>query len=165
MKAKYFYVAGVVPVIGLLMVTYLMLPSLSVADGPIDFTLKDITGVDHSLADYRGKWVLVNYWATWCPPCLEEIPDLISFHEEHKDKDAIVLGVNFEEIDLQDLQQFVKNNFIVYPVLLHEPAVFDVLGSIIVLPTSYLISPLGEVVAKHEGPITVKSIEDLIKSQ
>ena len=51
---------------------------------PVDYSLPDLNGKMHSLADYKGKWVIVNYWATWCPPCREEIPDLVNFHEEHR---------------------------------------------------------------------------------
>ena len=60
--------------------------------------MPDLSGKMRSLEDYRGKWVIVNYWATWCPPCQEEIPDLVDFHDSHKDTDAVVLGVNFEDI-------------------------------------------------------------------
>lgn len=131
----------------------------------VDFTLSDTEGVVHKLSDYRGKWVLVNYWATWCPPCLEEIPELVHFHEEHKDKDAVVLGVNFEKIDLNKLKQFVDENFVVYPVLLSDPGPSSPLGPIQGLPTSFLVSPAGELVAQQVGPVTVKSIEDFINQQ
>lgn len=55
-----------------------------------DYAPRDYKGVEHRLSDYRGKWVVMNFWATWCPPCLEEIPELAKFHAEHKDKDAVV---------------------------------------------------------------------------
>ena len=75
--------------------------------GQDDFTLPDIDGRAHSLSDYRGKWVLVNYWATWCPPCLEELPELEVFHTNAEGK-AVVLGVNMEEIDEPQLRAFVE---------------------------------------------------------
>ena len=70
-------------------------PSLAVE--PVDFTLPDLEGKPVSLSDYRGKWVIVNYWATWCPPCLEEIPDLVDLYENNRDK-LVVLGVDHEEV-------------------------------------------------------------------
>ncbi len=136
--------------------------SVSACAEKVDFSLKDIDGKTHRLSDYRGKWVLVNYWATWCPPCLEEIPELVHFHEEHKDNDAVVLGVNFEKIKVEKLRTFIEEYFVIYPVLLTEPSPTSPLGPITGLPTSFLISPGGELVATKIGPVTIKSIENLI---
>jgi thiol-disulfide isomerase/thioredoxin len=139
--------------------------SVTACADKVDFSLKDVEGVTHKLSDYRGKWVLVNYWATWCPPCLEEIPELVHFHEDHKDNDAIVIGINFEKIELKKLKQFIDENFVVYPVLLSKPAPDSPLGPIPGLPTSFLVSPEGELVAKTVGPVTVQSIEKFINDQ
>ena len=132
---------------------------------PADFTLPDIEGKQQKLSDFRGKWVVVNYWATWCPPCLTEIPELVDFHEDHKDKDAVVLGVNFEDIGMSGLKRFVEEYFISYPVLHTKPAPSSSLGIIPGLPTTFLISPDGEVVARQVGPVTAKSITDYINQQ
>ena len=131
----------------------------------VDFSLKDVEGVTHKLSDYRGKWVLVNYWATWCPPCLEEIPELVHFHEDHKDKDAIVIGVNFEKVELKKLKKFCDEILGWYPVLLSKPPPDRPLGPIPGLPTSFLVSPEGELVAKTVGPVTMQSIEKFINDQ
>ncbi|HTN95110.1 MAG TPA: TlpA disulfide reductase family protein [Gallionella sp.] len=58
-----------------------------------EFSLTDMHGKVHRLADYRGKWVLVSYWASWCPPCLDEIPELVSLHNAHHGKDLVVIGI------------------------------------------------------------------------
>lgn len=139
--------------------------SLGAQAEPVDFTLTDMKGVEHKLSDYRGKWVVVNYWATWCPPCLVEIPELVDFHEEHKDKDAVVLGVNFEDISLNGLKQFSEEYFMNYPVLRTKPGPESELGPIPGLPTTYLVSPEGEVVARQVGAITSKLIADFIAQQ
>lgn len=127
----------------------------------VDITYRDINGQELNLSDYKGKWVVVNYWATWCPPCLEEIPDLIMFHENHKEKDAIVIGVNMEEIDHSALAEFVDDNLIGYPVI---PMVDDMkpIGSVPGLPTTFLIDPEGKIAARRVGPVTAEGIERFI---
>jgi len=149
---------------GVLAALLLFLSTNTHAD-PVDFALPDMKGVEHKLSDYRGKWVVVNYWATWCPPCLTEIPELVDFHEEHKDKDAVVLGVNFEDIGIKGLEQFSEEYFMNYPVLRTKPGPRSELGSIPGLPTTYLVSPEGEVVARQVGPVTAKLINDFIQQQ
>ena len=137
-----------------------------VAAEPVDFKLPDVQGRQHSLSEHRGKWVVVNYWATWCPPCLEEIPDLVAFHERHKDKDAVVLGVNYEDIPEPQLQTFVDEYFISYPVLRNgdiQPAHERLaVGG---LPTTYIISPEGVPVARQVGGITSADIEKFMERQ
>ena len=130
---------------------------------PVDFTLNDVSGKPRSLSEFRGKWVIVNYWATWCPPCLDEIPDLIEFHEKHKDTDAVVLGINFEEVDPGYLQEFVDTHFMTYPVLSMDPEPVTPLGPVMGLPTTYIISPQGDRVARQEGPITGDAIEAFLE--
>jgi peroxiredoxin len=126
-----------------------------------DFTLPDLNGKLHSLSDYRGKWVLVNYWATWCPPCREELPELEVFYSNNQDK-AVVLGVNMEDIDEARLRDFVEEQFLSFPILQGDRVAAGVLGPVQGLPTSYLISPQGEVVASQVGPVTAAGIQRFI---
>jgi len=129
-----------------------------------DFALPDLHGKVHHLSDYRGKWVLVNYWATWCPPCREELPELEVLHNA-EGKGPVVLGVNLEDIDKGALSAFVDEQFLSYPILMAgaRPAREQLLGPIHGLPTSYLISPEGKVVARQVGPVTARGIEDFIE--
>jgi len=144
---------------------------LGILAGPVaasevrDFDYPDLDGRIHHLSDYRGKWVVVNYWATWCPPCLEEIPELEVFHNNHKDKLAVVLGVNMESIGTEQLRKFVEDQFISYPILLagEDPGGNQLLGKVPGLPTSYLVNPRGEIVAREVGPINAASIEKFIQ--
>ena len=124
-----------------------------------DYAWADLEGQQHRLSDYRGKWVLVNYWATWCPPCLEELPELESFHSG-SDGRATVLGVNTESIDGDELRAFVDGQALSYPILRSrtDPAASELIGPIEGLPTSYLVTPDGEVVARQVGPITAQAI-------
>ena len=128
----------------------------------VDFLLPDADGQVHRLSDHRGKWVVINFWATWCGPCMVEIPELMQFHERHKDDDAIVIGVNFEEIETPDLVKFIDEmgiNYLVVragdtPVLPFEP----LKG----LPSTFFVDPHGEYVASHVGPVTGAAIEDFL---
>ena len=132
------------------------------ASDTVDFSLPDIDGKAQKLSDYRGKWVVVNYWATWCPPCISEIPELVDFHETHKNKDAVVIGVDFEKIDTAELREFVDSYFMSYPILRMDPAPKSHLGVISGLPTSFLVSPEGVVAAMQTGPVTSELIEEFI---
>lgn len=133
------------------------------ATGEDDFTLPDLDGRQHSLSDYRGKWVLVNYWATWCPPCLEELPELEVFHSA-ADGRAVVLGVNMESIDQPALRAFVAEQFLSYPILVatEQPRRDQLVGPVEGLPTSYLVAPSGEIVARQVGQITAEAINAFI---
>ncbi len=139
---------------------FLFTMNLAVAD---DFRLNDINGKSHNLSDYKGKWVVVNYWATWCPPCLDEIPELVDFHEAHKDKDAVVLGLNYEDVEPKYLKEFVDQYFISYPVLHADPGQADYWGPVNGLPTTIIISPSGDMVARQVGRVTGAFLEKIIK--
>ena len=145
------------------LVFMLLLPAAAFAE-PIDFELPGLDGKQYKLSDYRGKWVLVNFWATWCPPCLEEMPDLELFHAKHKDNDAVVLGLNMEDISMQKLEKFVEQQFVSYPILLTDTTSKLPFGRVSGLPTSFLISPEGEVAARQVGVVTAKSIERFMTS-
>lgn len=145
-----------------LVILLLSVSSASLADSP-DFALRDLNGKIHHLSDYRGKWVVVNYWATWCPPCLEEIPELEDFYSEHHKRDAIVVGINYEETSPAYLKSFVDENMISYPILradLSRPPVFGRLNG---LPTSFIVSPQGKLVKTKIGSVSKSYLENVIK--
>jgi len=148
-----------------LLVVFALLFAASVIAEPVEYSLPDMSGKMHALADYKGKWVIVNYWATWCPPCQEEIPDLVSFHDSHKDTDAVVLGINLEDVGQEQLESFVDSFMISYPILRSEPLATTPLGPVPGLPTTYIVAPDGSPVARQVGPVTSKQLEDYIASK
>ena len=131
----------------------------------LNFSLTDTAGTRHNLADYRGKWVIVNYWATWCKPCLAEIPQLITLSKEYKDHKVVVLGIDYESIGIKDLVAFMHDHHMSYPVLRTNPMDAQKLGPILGLPTTYVITPQGNVATTLVGQITRKGIEQLIDTE
>ncbi|MCW8882059.1 MAG: TlpA family protein disulfide reductase [Sedimenticola sp.] len=140
-----------------------LLFSFSLGAHAADLVLPDMGGKDHSLSEFRGKWVVLNFWATWCPPCIDEMPELERFYEAHKDRNAVVIGVNMEDVSIDILKAFVDDMFITYPIWLAPPDGTTTLGRISALPTTLLISPQGELVGRRVGGITAEMIERMIE--
>jgi thiol-disulfide isomerase/thioredoxin len=128
---------------------------------PVDFTLEQLGGGDVSLSDYRGEWVIVNYWATWCAPCRKEMPELSALHEERGD--VTVLGLAFEEVDDNDFEEFLQTAPVSYPILkvdVYQPP--EPFGAPRVLPTTIILDHAGRAVKAFLGPVTRESIERFI---
>jgi peroxiredoxin len=130
-----------------------------------EFTLEDIQGKTHRLSDYRGKWVLVNYWATWCPPCLDEIPELTSLHNAHHDKDLLVIGIAIESGSRSKVADFVAAHRMSYPIVMGDRTVTAQIGEVDALPVSYLYNPQGDLVSFQTGEVTRASVETYIRKK
>jgi thiol-disulfide isomerase/thioredoxin len=126
------------------------------------FTLTDTTGKTHKLADYKGKWVLVNFWATWCPPCLEEIPDLVALYENKKNN-IIVIGIALDYRNAKQVMDFAESMQVSYPIVLGNPKLATEVGPVDGLPTTYLYNPAGKMVAHQVGGVTKEAVEDYIQ--
>jgi thiol-disulfide isomerase/thioredoxin len=132
-------------------------------EGPVDFSLQQLGGEAVALADYRGEWVVVNYWATWCAPCRKEIPDLSELHSERDD--LTVLGLAYEELDDADFFEFLEDFDVSYPILkvdVYAPP--EPFGAPMVLPTTIILDKQGRAVKAFLGPVTRESIEAYIDS-
>lgn len=146
----------------LILVLGLMTAATAAAQA-VDFELPALDGESTRLSDYRGEWVLVNYWATWCKPCRKEIPDFSDLHDRRDD--LIVLGLAFEDTDVATFEAFLEDYPASYPILrvdVYAPP--EDFGAPRALPTSYLVNPDGERVKTWLGPITSEDIEQWIET-
>jgi thiol-disulfide isomerase/thioredoxin len=116
-------------------------------------TLSDTEGTSHSLKDYLGQVVLVNMWATWCPPCREEMPTLEAFHEEHSDDGFVIIGLNDGD-GLLDVRDFVAEYGLLFPVWLDPGYTSETIFGTTNLPSSYVIDRQGQVRLQWVGAIT-----------
>lgn len=151
------------PILKRLLLVVLLLFSASTAWADA-FVFKDLQGHEQRLQDYRGKWVLVNFWATWCPPCLEEIPDLVALHESHKNTDLVVIGVALDSTK-ESVVEFVAKKKISYPIVFGDYELAAQVGEVEALPTSYLFDPKGKLVSYQQGMVSRSSVESYMKSK
>lgn len=124
------------------------------------FQFQDTAGKIHKLQDYKGRWVLVNFWATWCPPCLKEIPDLISLSKDRKD--IMVIGVAMDSDDPRIVMEFVQSMAINYPIVFGNREIAAQLDDVSLLPSTYFYDPEGNPAARQQGIISRESIENFI---
>ncbi|MEH7336636.1 redoxin domain-containing protein [Neobacillus drentensis] len=122
-----------------------------------DFELKTLTGETVKLSNLKGKKVMLNFWATWCPPCKAEMPEMEQFYKE-KDKDLVILAVN---IDPQlEVQKFVDENKITFPILLDAEDKVNETYQILSIPTTYFIDSKGIIQNKFTGAMTLDIMKD-----
>jgi thiol-disulfide isomerase/thioredoxin len=134
------------------------------AEGPanLSLTMKDMNGADYKLADLKGKVVLVNFWASWCAPCLAEIPEFIKVREEYHDKGFEIIGISTDDTpeQLRDFATKYKTN---YPLLQVTGEAEDAYGPVFGLPTSIIVARDGSVCKRHFGPLSKEQLEKEIK--
>jgi thiol-disulfide isomerase/thioredoxin len=126
------------------------------------FSLVDSNGRTHTLEQYKGKWVLVNFWATWCPPCLEEMPDLNALHED-KRNNLVVLGIAMDYRDRQTVLDFAQQMMVTFPIIFGDRQIAAQIGTVPGLPTTYLYNPQGKVVAYNVGALKRETVERYIR--
>jgi thiol-disulfide isomerase/thioredoxin len=126
-----------------------------------ELKITTIDGKPFDLAAQRGKWVVVNYWATWCVPCIKEMPDISNFVKSHKNVTAI--GLAFEDTDVKEIKTFLSKHEVVYPIaqvdVLAPPKDFEAPKG---LPTTYLIAPDGTIAKRFVGGVTTAKLNEAI---
>jgi thiol-disulfide isomerase/thioredoxin len=132
-----------------------------------DFSLKSFDGKTVKLSDYKGKVVIIDFWATWCGPCRKGIPDLVSIQNEYKN-DVVIIGISLDgEKTLKDVPGFVKSYGINYPIVYGDEKVVSAYGGIEGIPTAFVVDKKGNVVDKHVGLVPkdtyVNKIKELLK--
>jgi peroxiredoxin len=136
----------------------------SAKNANLSFTLKDINGKNVALSAYKGQVILLDFWATWCPPCRKEIPGFIELYSTYKSRGLVVLGVSMDE-SVSDITPFVKQLTINYPILIgyERPDIEKAFGPI-PLPTSFVIARDGRICGKHTGFVSKDQFEREIKA-
>ena len=130
-----------------------------------DFTLQDVNGAKVRLADYKGKAILLNYWATWCGPCRLEIPIFNELYAQYKDRGVAIIGVTVDD-DAAAVKDFMKTLPMNYPVLIArgQEDVLDAAGTVAAYPMSFFIDRSGTVCGRHLGTATKEDFEAALKA-
>ena len=127
-----------------------------------DFVLPDTQNRKIRLSDYKGKVVIIDFWATWCPPCRAEIPGFIDLYSKYKDKGFVMLGISLDEGGLSDVVPFMKQYKMNYSVLIGNPQVVAAYGGIRGIPTTFIVDKKGMIRARFEGYRPKATFENLI---
>lgn len=148
------------------------------ADGPVEeakvkpaasrnlapgFTLKDSNGQNVSLSDYKGKVVLLNFWATWCGPCKVEIPWFVDFEQRYKDRGFAALGVAMDDEGWEVVKPYIAENKVNYRILGGNDSVVQLYGGVDSLPTTFIIDAEGKIASTHIGLVSKSVYENEIE--
>lgn len=131
-----------------------------------DFSLKDVAGKDVKLSDYKGKVVVLNFWATWCAPCHLETPWFVELHEQHKSEGLGVIGVSvdpLDDYDPADITAFAKKFSVNYPLVLVTKEMLEAYQPVNALPTTVIVDRTGMIRFRHRGVISKERLETEIK--
>ena len=134
------------------------------AQPELAFELTDTNGNIYTEKNTRGKYLVVNFWATWCTPCLKEIPALVKFYNENSGH-VEILGLDFEPVDLPVIDDFTERFSINYPLVLfnkNNETEFTNFGEIVGMPTTLIYSPEGELLQTFMGEITIEDLDKFI---
>lgn len=123
-----------------------------------NFSFQDIYGKTHQFSEYRGKWVVVNYWSTQCQPCLSEIPALKNIAQRYRNR-VVVLGMDAGETPDAQMRKFIRDKAINYTVVPTQDSTIFALGLVFGVPTTYVVSPEGKIVNSRMGAISEQELQ------
>ena len=127
-----------------------------------DFTFKSLDGEEYSLIDFKGKVIVLNFWATWCGPCVHEMPDLEKLYQNYNEKGLQVLGLTLQSKKKQ-IPGKIKKTGVTYPILLDAESAVNTYGPFNAVPTTFIINRKGEIVKQIVGARSYKQFENMIK--
>jgi peroxiredoxin len=125
-----------------------------------DFTLKDINGKSVSLSDFKGKVVVLNFWATWCTPCIHEIPDFNALQAKYGSSGVQFIGVAVDDEGISKVKPWVQKNNVGYPILLSDDDIFKKYGDMSAIPTTFIIDRSGNIRERYVGARQRQVLED-----
>ncbi|WP_237758259.1 TlpA family protein disulfide reductase [Legionella londiniensis] len=127
-----------------------------------EIVLHDLQNNKISFSSLQGKWVFLNYWASWCQPCIDEIPELNRFYNKHKHK-VVIFGVNYDALPIEEQRLLVRQYDLAYPSLSHDPAASLNLGDIRGVPMTFVFNPEGQLAHTLTGGQTSKTLSRIIR--
>lgn len=125
--------------------------------------LKDVSGKTIKSSDFAGKVVVLDFWATWCPPCREEIPGFVELQKQYADKGLAIIGVSLDQGGPSVVKDFIKENHINYPIVMGDDAIVSAYGGIEGIPTTFIIDRDGNIAGQHVGFTPKEAFEAAIK--
>lgn len=137
--------------------------AMNVGDAAPDFSRPDLAGRPLQLADYRGKLVLLNFWASWCAPCLEEMPRFSRWQRQYGARGLQVIGVSMDD-DAAAVRQHLARHPLAYPAIIGDAKLGAAFGGVMGLPLTYLIDRQGRIAARYQGENDLAAIEAQIRA-
>jgi len=161
MRARYSFYAFFTVIIAVLV--FSLCASHAQAETAAPWSLKNLDGKTVSLSDFKGKIVILNFWATWCPPCRAEIPDFINLQKEYESKGVAIIGLSLDSIQPSEVAAFVKKQGINYPIVMGTDDVAQKYGVSEGIPVTCIIAPDGTIIDKHLGMVDNAYLEAQVK--